>query len=42
MQNPFLPGISRSGFQVVMEPLYLYNVYNTDDVRTAWTRLQRR
>lgn len=32
MQNPFLPGISRSGYQVVMEPLYYYNPYNTDNV----------
>jgi peptide/nickel transport system substrate-binding protein len=30
MQNPFLSGITRSGFQVVMEPLYYYNSYYTD------------
>ena len=30
VQNPFLPAISRSGFQVVMEPLYFYNAYHTD------------
>src|SRR6266550_3981955 len=28
--NPFLPGISRSGCQVVMEPLFYYNAYFTD------------
>jgi peptide/nickel transport system substrate-binding protein len=32
MQNPFLPGISRSGYQIVMEPLLYYNAYNTDQV----------
>ncbi|HVC35568.1 MAG TPA: ABC transporter substrate-binding protein [Chloroflexota bacterium] len=32
MQNPFLPGISRSGFQVVMEPLFFYNPYHTASV----------
>lgn len=32
MQNPFLPGISRSGYQVVMEPLFYYNPYYTDTV----------
>lgn len=32
MQNPFLPGITRSGFQVMMEPLYFYNSYYTDKV----------
>jgi len=32
MHNPFLPGISRSGYQVVMEPLLYYNAYNTDAV----------
>jgi peptide/nickel transport system substrate-binding protein len=32
MHNPFLPGISRSGYQVVMEPLFYYNAYYTDSV----------
>jgi len=32
MHNPFLPGISRSGYQVVMEPLFYYNAYHTDTV----------
>ena len=32
MQNPFLPGISRSGYQIVMEPLFYYNPYHTDKV----------
>src|SRR5438874_1140765 len=32
MHNPFLPGISRSGYQVVMEPLFYYNAYYTDTV----------
>ncbi len=32
MQNPFLPGISRSGYQIVMEPLFYYNPYHTDSV----------
>jgi peptide/nickel transport system substrate-binding protein len=30
MHNPFLTGISRSGYQVVMEPLFYYNAYYTD------------
>jgi ABC-type transport system substrate-binding protein len=30
LQNPFLTGISRSGYQVVMEPLFYYNAYHTD------------
>jgi peptide/nickel transport system substrate-binding protein len=30
LQNPFLPGISRSGYQVVMEPLFYYNAYHND------------
>lgn len=32
MHNPFLPGISRSGYQAVMEPLFYYNAYYTDTV----------
>jgi peptide/nickel transport system substrate-binding protein len=32
MHNPFLPGISRSGYQIVMEPLFYYNSYYTDAV----------
>lgn len=32
MQNPFLHGISRSGYQIVMEPLYYYNPYHSDNV----------
>lgn len=32
MHNPFLTGISRSGYQVVMEPLFYYNAYYTDAV----------
>src|SRR5216683_3046938 len=32
MHNPFLPGISRSGYQAVMEPLFYYNAYHTDTV----------
>jgi len=30
LHNPFLLGVSRSGYQVVMEPLFYYNAYNTD------------
>src|SRR5215472_15452469 len=32
MHNPFLTGISRSGYQVVMEPPFYYNAYYTDAV----------
>jgi peptide/nickel transport system substrate-binding protein len=32
LQNPFLTGISRSGYQVVMEPLFYYNPYFTQAV----------
>lgn len=32
MQNPYLPGITRSGYQVVMEPLFYYNPYHTTAV----------
>lgn len=32
MQNPFLPAITRSGFQIVMEPPYFYNPYHTTTV----------
>ncbi|MBX6771617.1 MAG: ABC transporter substrate-binding protein [Chloroflexi bacterium] len=32
LQNPFLPGITRSGYQVVMEPLFYYNAYHTSTV----------
>ena len=32
LQNPFLPGITRSGYQVVMEPLFYYNPYHTSTV----------
>ncbi len=29
LQNPFLPGITRSGYQVAMEPLFYYDPYHT-------------
>lgn len=29
LQNPFVHGITRSGYQVVMEPLFYYNPYHT-------------
>src|SRR5579884_1921302 len=29
LQNPFLPGITRSGYQIAMEPLFYYNAYHT-------------
>lgn len=30
--NPFVTGIARSGWQFAFEPLYFYNMYNTDQV----------
>ncbi|MGH2460887.1 MAG: ABC transporter substrate-binding protein [Chloroflexota bacterium] len=32
LMNPYLPGISRSGYNFVMEPLYYYNPYHTGSV----------
>jgi peptide/nickel transport system substrate-binding protein len=32
MQNPYLPGITRSGFQLLFEPLYYFDAYATDKV----------
>ncbi len=32
LQNPFVHGITRSGYQVVMEPLFYYNPYHTTTI----------
>ncbi|HEX5414853.1 MAG TPA: ABC transporter substrate-binding protein [Chloroflexota bacterium] len=32
LMNPYLHGITRSGYNITMEPLYYYNAYNTDAV----------
>ena len=32
LMNPYLHGITRSGYNIAMEPLYYYNAYNTDAV----------
>ncbi len=34
--NPYLPGITRSGYQFAFEPLFFYNVYGTENNETAW------
>jgi peptide/nickel transport system substrate-binding protein len=34
--NPYLPGITRSGYQFSFEPLFFYNVYGTENNETAW------
>lgn len=34
--NPYLPGITRSGYQFSFEPLFFYNVYGAADNETAW------